>query len=55
MLNMQRKALWIAEELGESADDILDVLIGTITKPKDFVDGVKRLSDDYDLQMEKNR
>ena len=47
------EAEWIAEELGESQEDIYDVLLGNITEPRDFVADVERLSQEY--QYKKSR
>jgi hypothetical protein len=48
-----RKAQWILDRLefddfDFTPDDIFDVLLGNITKPKIFVDDVLRLSENYD-------
>ena len=43
-----RKATWIANKLDESCDDVYDVLIGNIQTPKEFVDRVIKLSENWD-------
>lgn len=47
-----RQAEWIhahmSEGFAETADDVLDVLLGNITTPRDFVDEVKALAQDYE-------
>lgn len=45
-----QQALWIAEELGECPEDVYDVLLGNITEPRDFVNNVERLSQDYNYK-----
>ena len=46
---MNKKAEWIAKQYPEyNADDIYDVLIGTITSPRDLVEDVNAASDEYD-------
>lgn len=43
-----KKALWIAEELGEDPEDVYDVILGNITEPRDLVSNVEHLSQAYD-------
>jgi hypothetical protein len=40
-------ARWIAIELGEDLEDIYDVLLGNITEPRDLVNNVEQLSQNY--------
>lgn len=47
-----RKALFIAEELGEDAEDVYDVLLGNVTEPREFVDAVELQSQNYDFKKE---
>lgn len=42
-----KQALWIAEELGESPEDVYDVLLGNITEPRDLVNDVEQLAQNY--------
>jgi hypothetical protein len=44
--------MWIAEELGEDADEVYDVLLGTIKSPEDFVASVQASLADYDDEVE---
>jgi hypothetical protein len=43
-----KKALWVAEELGEDVEDVYDVILGNITEPQDFVANVEQLAQAYD-------
>lgn len=45
-----KKALWIAEELGEDVEEVYDILLGNITEPRDLVQDVESLSNTYDNQ-----
>lgn len=51
------KAEWVANQMEgvSSVDDVLDVLLGNITKPRDFVDDVEALAREYDEAYEKGR
>jgi len=50
---LTKKVQWIAQELNEDGDDVLDALLGNITKPREFVQSVAALSLQYD--NERNR
>lgn len=53
MLNVQKKAFWIVDQLEDvPVDDVIDVLLGTITRPINLVQDILRLSDEYDLAKE---
>jgi len=49
---LYRKALWIAEELGEDLDDCYDVLLGNIKGPTEFVASVMACLQEYDEIVE---
>lgn len=46
------KVRWIAEETGESEDDVFDVLKGNIRQPYDMVDNVLAAESTYDYVLE---
>jgi hypothetical protein len=45
---MLRKAAWIAKQLKEDREDVYDVLLGNITKPRSLVDAVAACESEYD-------
>lgn len=45
-----KKALWIAEELGEDSEDVYDIILGNITEPRELVSNVEALAQQYDNQ-----
>lgn len=49
-----RKAMWIAEQINEDTEDVYDVLIGVIRKPKEFVDAVFDGLAEYNNILKKN-
>jgi len=53
-----RMAEWIhkrlATEFRETADDVYDVLLGTITSPADFVSEVQYLALDYEADFRRH-
>lgn len=51
---LYKKALWIAEQMNDDADNVYDVLLYTIKKPQDFVDEVNRYLYEYDTDHEKH-
>jgi hypothetical protein len=50
---MNKKALWIAEQLDCLDEDVYDVLLGNITQPTDFVSEVFTYANAYDMEMKK--
>jgi hypothetical protein len=53
------QANWIAKRLDETyqpidVDDVYDVLLGTITTPKDFVSDVQQLAQEYEEDFRRN-
>lgn len=50
------KALWIAEQMGDPdcAEDVYDVLLGTIKGPEYFVAQVRTYESDYNDDVEKH-
>jgi hypothetical protein len=50
------KASWIASQLdGYTADDIYDVLLGNITSPRDLVNAVEQLLQEYNFDYDKRK
>lgn len=50
---LYKKALWIAEQMNDDADNVYDVLLYTIKKPEDFVNEVFTAAREYDEFMER--
>jgi len=46
---MLEKYTWIAEKTGVDADDVMDIVLGTITRPTGVVDDVLGWAMEYDL------
>lgn len=46
-------ASWIARRLDKPEDDIYDVLLGNITKPRSFVKDVMDFADEYKHDYDK--
>lgn len=51
---LYKKALWIAEQMNDDADNVYDVLLGNIKKPTSFVDEVNQYLYEYDTDHEKH-
>lgn len=51
---LYKKALWIAEQMNDDADNVYDVLLGNIKKPTSFVDEVTQYLYEYDTDHEKH-
>lgn len=53
-----KQAEWIYKQLGnefkETADDVFDVLLGTITNPADFVSEVKYWAAEYEADLRRH-
>jgi len=51
-----KKANWIAAQMpkGTDPEDVLDVLLGNITNPSEFVAQVQMLADEYDTDFDKH-
>lgn len=49
---MNEKYTWIASKTGIEADDVMDIVLGNITRPKNTVADVLGWSIEYDLLME---
>ena len=51
---LYKKALWIAEQINDDADNVYDILLGNIKKPTSFVDEVNQYLYEYDTDHEKH-
>jgi hypothetical protein len=49
---MLEKYIWVGKKAGVDPDDVMDIILGTITKPEGVVADVLGWALDYDVRME---